>query len=151
MYSPIHKVCRNVGYLAYPRARKAQSQRVTLHSIRAHMLPVPAEKRHNHEPQREAGGLRAQTAGRHTARPDAECDVEGASPSSVPQDSAPTDPGSAFTRQIAGREANSPPPGSEIRAMKLRCAIAPLFSSCVMHRTSVPPTKDRGECTTGEF
>lgn len=55
MYSPIHKVRLSVGYLAYPREKKerAQSRRVTLHTIQAHMLPVPTEKQ-----QREASGLR---------------------------------------------------------------------------------------------
>lgn len=62
MYSPIHKVRRNVGYLAYPRERKPQSRCVTLlHTIRAHMLPVPTEKCHNHELQQEASGLRERT------------------------------------------------------------------------------------------
>lgn len=76
MYSPIHKVRLSVGYLAYPREKKerAQSRRVTLHTIQAHMLPVPTEKRHNHElptrSQRTAGAGRV-AVGRGTARPDA--------------------------------------------------------------------------------
>lgn len=47
---------RNVGYLAYPREKKPPSRSVTLHSIRAHMLPVPMEKCHKHQLQEQTSG-----------------------------------------------------------------------------------------------
>lgn len=75
VHSPMHKVRRNVGYLAYPRERNPPQLKPLCHTSHhpgAHVASGREGKRHNRALQQEASGTAIAdrvAAGRDTARP----------------------------------------------------------------------------------